>query len=166
MKTARSMRRRQRTKRATAPKSLAAHPSRGAAMRTKVSYTLLMAIPAAAALAMAPSAAADPPVCTGNQIAQYDNCVDAPPPSGGCGGIMCMVATGAQDVYLPDNAPGIPGNPQGISQGDPPGAPGSVPASGPDANGPGTPPVGPPPSMGCSGIACMTANGAQDVYTP
>jgi hypothetical protein len=158
MKTARLRHRPQWIKRAAAPNSLAAHPLRGAAMRTKVSYTLLMSIPAAAALAMAPSAAADTPVCTANQIAQYDNCVPAPPPSGGCGGIMCLTANGAQDVYLPNYPPLIPGNP--------PGAPDSVPALGPDANGPGTPPVGTPPSGGCSGIACLTANGAQDVYTP
>jgi hypothetical protein len=114
-------------------------------VRFKVGYTLLMSVPAAAAIAMAPSAAADTPVCTGDQTAQFDNCVPAPPP---CGGIMCLTANGAQDVYVPEYPPLAP------------------PASGPDANGSATPPVGTPPSEGCSGIACLTANGAQDVYTP
>jgi hypothetical protein len=132
MKTARSLRRRQ----------------------WPVSYALLMSIPAAvAALAIAPSAAADTPVvsCTANQSAQNDNCIPAPPPSQGCGGIMCLTANGAQDVYSNDYPPLPAGNP---------------PAWAPDANGPDTPPLAPPPNAGCSGIACLTANGAQDAYAP
>jgi hypothetical protein len=156
MKTAWLIRRRQRPKRAGAPKSFAAPPLRSAAMRKKLSYSLLVVVPAAAAIAMAPAAAADTPVCTGNQNPQYDNCVArSPEGTPGGGGLIGLVATGAQDVYLT-------GPPEVTFQR----TPSSVPDSAQDVNQPGNPQVGAPPSGGCGSIMCMTANGAQDVYTP
>jgi hypothetical protein len=127
-------------------------------MRTKLIFSTLVLVPAAAAIAMAPVAAADTPVCTGTQTPGNDNCVAGTPPAGtppGGGGLMGLVANGAQDVYLT-------GPPQVTYER----TPSSVPDSAPDVNGPGTPQEGASPSGGCNSIMCMTANGAQDVYTP
>lgn len=131
-----------------------------APMRQRLIFVSLLFVPAAAAVAVAPVAAADPPICTANQIAQYDNCVPAPPPSGGCSSIMCMPAIGAQDVYLPATPP--LGTPAG-------GGPVAVGAQ--DVYGTGTPPLDTPPPVGsppsnCGGIMCLVPNGAQDAYTP
>jgi hypothetical protein len=44
-------------------------------MRKKVSYSLLVLIPALTAVIAAPVAAADPPVCTGGQTPDVAQCI-------------------------------------------------------------------------------------------
>jgi hypothetical protein len=70
-------------------------------MRKKLSYCLWVLVPAAAAIAMAPVAAADPPVCTDAQTPGKDNCVvGAPQGTPGGGGIFGLPGRGAQDKVL------------------------------------------------------------------
>jgi hypothetical protein len=130
-------------------------------MRKKLIFSTLVLVPAAAAIAMAPVAAADPPVCTGAQTPGNDNCVAGTPQGGtppGGGGLMGLVANGAQDVYL-TGPPQI--NPDVTYQR----TPSSVPDLAQDVNEPGTPQEGTPPG-GCSSLMCLVPNSAQDVYTP
>ena len=72
---------RQRADRSRASISIATPPTGSAGMRKKLSYATLVLVPAVAAIAMAPIAAADPadPVCGYGQRPERDACTAIPP---------------------------------------------------------------------------------------